>query len=121
MSLPRGIFKCDEFIQQHNHICYCEAIIYPNGDIEYAVPSHQKKLINIYQKVYGFSSEEEAWNSISVYEYSLPWICNKVKCVSVWYNNVIIPSHITKKQIETLLKLNDCKIISIQENELLDF
>ena len=29
-----------EFIAQHTGICYCEAVIAPDGSIEYAIPGH---------------------------------------------------------------------------------
>ena len=37
----------DEFIAQHKHKNYCEIVISPDGDIEYAIPSHLYKLITL--------------------------------------------------------------------------
>ena len=36
-----------EFIAQHTGICYCEAVIAPDGSIEYAIPGHVYKLIDV--------------------------------------------------------------------------
>ena len=38
---------CQEFIAQHKHKNYCEIVISPTGDIEYATPSHLYKIIAI--------------------------------------------------------------------------
>lgn len=38
----------DGYIKNHTDICYCEAIIYPYGTIEDAIPSHVMKLCEIY-------------------------------------------------------------------------
>ena len=37
----------DDFIVQHDSVAYCEIVISPNGDIEYAIPGHVYKLIDI--------------------------------------------------------------------------
>ena len=39
-----------DFIKQHTHDNYCEAIIYPNGDIEYAERGHVNKLVEASNK-----------------------------------------------------------------------
>ena len=48
----------DVFIAQHKYITYCEATIYEDGQIEYAVPSHTKNLARIYCEKFKCTEEE---------------------------------------------------------------
>ena len=90
-------------IWQHKKtfINYLEVVIFPDGHIEYAVPSHQEKLIKVCQDMLGVSRDE--LNKMCPKEYYfdfMVWLCNISGCVSVW-NEYIVKSDktpITKDQ-----------------------
>ena len=48
-----------------NFINYLEVIINKDGTVEYAVPSHQQKLLNLYCKNHNVTMEE-LWNLIPI-------------------------------------------------------
>lgn len=83
------IFKkinIEDFIKEHKHICYCEAIIYPDGDITYAVPSHQQALIKITGKTI-----DGLWDIIPQTASPNKWLIDYTKCIAVWYNGFKMP------------------------------
>ena len=114
--MQKGKFKVDEFIRQHNYICYCEAIIHPNGEIEYAIPSHTMKMEEITLSLTGMT-HEELNNAIPIYDSPLQWMINRTGCIALWYDGAIIPenTNITDKQREVIKLLYKNKIISIGE------
>ena len=66
---------------------YLEIIIMPNGTAEYAVPSHQEKLITIACRQKNITRDE--LNAMCPREYYcdfLTWLCMITGCVSVWDN-----------------------------------
>lgn len=102
-----------DFIKQHNHIRYCEAIILPNGDIEYANPSHTYKLCEIYDS----SKSIKEINSIIPLQCSpIDWLCRECQCVAVWYNMIMYDykfQKITEQQKDSIKALIDNKVIDI--------
>lgn len=98
-----------DFIKEHNHIRYCEAIIDKNGLIAYVNPSHQKTLI----KETGIP-EEEIWNMIPYSANPIEWLINKTGCICVWYNYILAPKEITSAQKRTLKLLIKHKKIDLQ-------
>lgn len=101
---PQPINKFIEFHKAH-HINYCEAVIYPNGDVEYCIPSHQETLL----RICNISKEEFAKRIFSCDEIMIE-LCNESKCIATWYNMYINPNEITEKQFESLclLRNNNC-------------
>ena len=97
----------DEFIKQHNYINYCEAVIAPDGDVEYALPGHVYKLAAIAEE-----SQDELDNMMPMRAAPLYWLVEHTKYASVWYNQFILPHGYTGKQIETLQALCDAGIIA---------
>jgi len=101
--------KIDEFIKYHNenYINYCEVLIHPDGDISYAIPSHQEKLINLtcYER-------EVLFDILDIWCDVMLELVNMTGCISVWYNTYINPKKITKEQINSLNKLYDNECIS---------
>ena len=78
-------FDLDKHIKAYP--CYTEVIIHYNGKVEYAVPSHQEKLIKLGMQKYKCSREEfiekcprEMWGDY------LTWLMNETKCICVWYD-----------------------------------
>ena len=89
-----------------------EIVIDENGEIHYAVPSHQMFMENILKKRYGESEfkrmiteDKEAW-----YDY-LPWLCKHTKCVPVW--NEFYCGKPNDKQLQKLQQLKEKKYRSI--------
>lgn len=102
-------------IEQHkkHYVNYLEVIIFPDGHVEYAVPSHQEKLIAICREKLHISRDE--LNNKCPTEYYgdfLVWLCNISECVSVWDNFIqrsdCIP--LTNAQYKTLKLLKDNKL-----------
>lgn len=86
----------EDFIEQHIHINYCEAIIYPDGDIEYAFPSHINKLADISGKTL-----VELEKIIPLTAEPLSWLLGYTKCVSLWYDSFQFDS-INDAQLKTI-------------------
>ena len=98
----------DTFINQHNHIRYCEAIIYPDGKIAYANPSHVETLIR-----YIGIDRETIYNEMDIFDAPIVWLLNKTRCVAIWYDCYLVPNDkkITLAQRITLRKLQDNDIV----------
>lgn len=96
-----------EFIAQHTDIYYCEAVIAPNGDIEYAIPGHVYKLIEVAKE-----SREELDRIMPMRAAPLYWLVEHTGYASAWYNQFIVPYNYTDEQIQTLQELCDADIIA---------
>lgn len=102
--------KIDKYIEEHNKkkiVGYCEAIIFPNGDIEDAIPSHTYKLIAISGK-----SQDEISEIMPMEAGPVAWLVDYTNCVSVWYDFGMLPENLTQEQEKTLQKLIDNGVIS---------
>lgn len=108
MSEKYGL-DCKFDIEKHKQtfINYLEVIMFPDGHIEYAVPSHQDKLIEICCKQLKVSREtlyamcpEECYFDV------IPWLCSICGCIAVW-NTFIMKSDkdLTEEQEQMLLTL----------------
>ena len=93
-------------IHADNFVNYLEVIIKEDGTIEYAIPSHSKKLEEIAQIKYGKDKFIEMIRDPDAFYDYMKWLCNKTKCVSVWNEYIIKPDNISKKQIDTLKLLS---------------
>ena len=98
----------DLFIENHNktYVYYFEAIILPNGLIEYSVPSHSYKLEMLWgvpeDELYGGGpKKDELRRTMPLTASPIHWLCNKVNCVVCWYNQVIFPFNYTDEQVNT--------------------
>lgn len=89
-----------EFIVQHKHTCYCEIVISPDGDIEYAEPSHLYKLIRI------TGETKDALNAkIPDRAAPLEWLVEYTGYCVCWYNYFILPNGYTTAQIHCIKEL----------------
>lgn len=106
----KGKISIDEFINHHTKtfVSYCEIIIYPDGDIEYCIPSHIETLIRVTNK-----SKEQLKEIINPYSDLIIELCNLTGCVSVWFDFYIAPTNfsLTSYQINSLNKLKESKCI----------
>ena len=99
-------------IEQHkkHYVNYLEVILFPDGHIEYAVPSHQEKLISICceqlkiprNTLYNICPSEYYGNVIV-------WMCNLSGCAALWSENIAKSDTIslTATQHNTLQQLKD--------------
>lgn len=64
---------------------YLEAILFPDGHVEYAIPSHQEKLISILQKKLGVKRQAIYDMCPEAYYFALlDWLLKETECVSLW-------------------------------------
>ena len=96
---------------RENFTNYLEVIIFKDGHIEYAVPSHQMKLVDIYCKENNIT-RNELYAIIPITEAPNDWITYNLGLIQVWYNFIRRPIDITKEQEETLKRLVQEKCIN---------
>ena len=94
---------------RENFINYLEVIILEDGEIVYAVPSHQQKLIELYCKKHNVTPRE-LQEIIPLQESPIDWLIYNLGVISVWYEFIYRPKEITDKQKEALERLvsEDC-------------
>lgn len=92
----------DTFIKEHEHINYCEAIIFKNAKIGYVNPSHQETLMRETDH-----TKEELNKMIPITESVLNWLLDYTECIAVWTNGYMLPrnKNISAEQKEVLHKL----------------
>ena len=107
----------EDFVVQHNlkYNFYCEAVILSDGDIQYAIPSHQQKLVMLYdismQEIYDCSKKyQQLMEKIPMTASPLHWMCEDLNVVSVWYDFCVVPISYTSNQLNSLkyLKSQGC-------------
>lgn len=85
---------------------YLEVVITPDGTIEYAVPSHQEKLIRIATEKLSVSRRELYDMCLIEYMFDVTkWLCKITGYVSVWDN--FFCGYPNKDQIAALRMLRD--------------
>lgn len=88
-----------DYIEQHDSVNYCEAIIFPNGDIEDAIPSHVYKLMSI------TNLPKDMIDKLMPIDASpIHWLLGFTGCISVWFDFFIYDS-ITEEQKNTIQEL----------------
>jgi len=95
-----GKVNVKDFIAQHNHKCYCEIVISPDGDIEYAEPSHLYKLIRI------TGETKDALNAkIPDRAAPMEWLVEYTGYCVCWYDSFVLPNGYTTHQIHCIKEL----------------
>lgn len=77
---------CEFDIQKHKqtYVNYFEVVILPTGKVEYAVPSHQEKLISIGMKKFNCTREEfEKMCPEQYFIDYMTWLTNVTGCITV--------------------------------------
>ena len=94
-------------------VSYLEAVISPEGVVEYAVPSHTEKLIEIFMKQKGFD------DIIKAKKYIIETTINNGMCstiefltgvtgyISIWFDHYVASDPPTKQQLDKLKELFD--------------
>jgi hypothetical protein len=109
-----------DFIEYHNsqHVNYCEIIIDSDCSIQYAIPSHQLKLMELYGvPKYQIDDQEgeeyrELINTMPTYASPNHWLCDYINAVIVWYGHVILPYNYKNEQIDCINTLIDNHVLS---------
>lgn len=97
-------------IEKHkaHFIDYLEVVILPNGEVQYAVPSHTTKAELLCMEKLGLT-REELWKECPpeyMFDY-LPWLLSVCGAVSVWntFYTLGIGKELTRQQYLTLKEL----------------
>lgn len=87
MNEQIDVLHSDFDIETHKRtfVNYLEVVIREDGKIEYAVPSHQEKLIAIARAKLGVTRKElcDMCPREYMFDYNT-WLCGITNCVSVW-------------------------------------
>lgn len=110
-SIKDNKLEVEDFIKQHNHIQYCEAILYPDGTISYVKPSHTETLI----RATGMT-HKEIYEEMPITANVMSWLLDKTRCVAIYYDGYIEPPNkkITLAQKIALKKLTESDIVSFK-------
>lgn len=96
----------DVEVHKQTFINYLEVIIKEDGEIVYAVPSHQEKLIELSCEKLGISRDELNDRCPQEYFFDfLPWLTMQSGGVSVW--NTLYVGRPNEKQKKALEKLKE--------------
>lgn len=111
--------QATDFVEQHkkHYVNYCEVLILPDGDVQYAIPSHLYKLYMFYGLTeQDFQEQTEKYSSfistIPLTASPVSWMCQDKNIVSVWYNFCIIPIDYTYEQMLSMKLLIDSGCVS---------
>ena len=99
--------KLSYFIAQHKHKNYCEIVISPDGDIEYAIPSHVFKLIALSKESKG-KLDKMMPNRAA----PLNWLCEHTRYAVCWFDYFILPKEYTDTQVSIIKALINTGIMS---------
>lgn len=110
-SIKDNKLEVEDFIKQHNHIQYCEAILYPDGTISYVKPSHTETLI----RATGMT-HKEVYEEMPITANVMSWLLDKTRCVAIYYDGYVEPPNkkITLAQKIALKKLTESDIVSFK-------
>ena len=97
----------EEFLSTYDKIDYFECIMYPDGTLEEATPSHTYKMCEIYDDT---KSIKEIEMQIPTSDSPIEWLLCETNCVALWYNSIMIDDRkqsltdIQKRNIKELMK-----------------
>ena len=107
-------------LQQHKDtfVNYLEVVVHPSGLVEYAVPSHQDKLLYVWALGMELITTEDDWFEVRYSRWFMETLAEKFSlvdyneqlqnatgCVSVWSRYISMPDSITQEQKDTLTTL----------------
>lgn len=104
---PQKVLHSDFDMNIHKEVFtnYLEVVILKDGKIEYAIPSHNNKMAEIYMKQCGLNNIYEAMDRIpKEYHFDMiEWFNIQTGAISVWNNYFM--GRANKKQLAVLRKL----------------
>lgn len=101
--------KFDMHKHKETYHYYFEALIFSDGYVEYAVPSHQELLIKKGCEKYNIS-REKLFECFSEFEF----LIDSLGVILCWYDSIKLPRTITKEQLNTLNELIDNEIMVLK-------
>ena len=109
-------FNLTEHLKRY--VNYTEVIIFPDGHIEYAIPSHQEKLISILCNTEHKSRQQVIDETPPEYYFDwLNYLLNKTGCISVWFDFIITPKQMTDAQNDTIINLIQSGAVRLDKNK----
>jgi len=109
-------FNLTEHLKRY--VNYTEVVIFPDGHIEYAIPSHQEKLISILCNIEHKSRQQVIDETPPEYYFDwLNYLLNKTGCISVWFDFIIIPKQMTDAQNDTIINLIQAGAVKLHKNK----
>lgn len=105
-------------VKKHKEVFidYLEVVIFPDGKIEYAVPSHSEKIYQIYMKKHNLS-RTELYNKMIKNNLCVTDLASELRIILVWKNKFIcnfIPTQMQCNSIDILKKNN---LLKVDEND----
>ena len=99
-----------DYIKNHDKTNYCEALLFPDGAIVDARPSHTEALIRETCKMYHIT-KDEIFQMMPEYAGVIHYLVEYTNIITIWYN-FCIADNITDAQMESLKLLQDHNIIT---------
>lgn len=106
----------EEFLKKYNHIAYFECIMYPDGTLEEARPSHIYKMCEIYDKTKNIYEIEK---NIPEHIAPIEWLLRECNCVALWYESLAIDfryQKLTEIQRTNIIELSKRGYIRVPSN-----
>lgn len=104
-------FDIEQHAKHYPH--YLEVVMFPDGKVEYAVPSHQEKLISIACEKLNVGRQELFDMCPPEYYFDvIEWLCDITGCISIWTQGIMTSgkNDMTEAQIEMLKKLKQAGV-----------
>lgn len=112
MNIKDEFLYVEEFIKNHRHTNYCEAIIDKHGKVCYVKPSHTYTL----ERMSGIDRNTLYKEKISIQDSPLHWLLNYNEAIAIWSNGFISNKKPTKESVNALKKLIEAGLV--KENNL---
>lgn len=100
--------KIEEYLETHkDQYNYCEAVIFPDGSIEDARPSHCEMLLKI-------TGEDRfvMYDKMPINAGPVAWLVDYTNCCSIWFQMGMLPENLTKEQENTIKILKNAGQLS---------
>lgn len=100
--------RVEDFIKNHKHVYYCEAIIFSDGTVAEVRPSHQLTVLREIDP-----DTDNLFKKIPFREDPLDWGLNEIGAIAVWYEGYILPTKTMPSDaaFNSLYKLVENKLI----------
>ena len=94
-------------VKVHSQVftCYCEVIIWPDGKVEYAIPSHSEKLYQEYCKKHNLN-RDQLWEQFKGREFAATdLMMEDLGIIFIWYDHMMNVTKVTQKQLDVIGEL----------------
>lgn len=99
-----------DYIETHDKLNYCEALLFPDGTIIDVNPSHTESLIREACKMYHLT-KDELFRMMPVYAGVIHYLVEYTNIICIWYD-FCIADNITDQQMRSLKLLQDHGIVA---------